>query len=209
MCSATWHGAKSCSKYSSWGIKWTKSQSIQNSHLEPRFYCISLIRQKWYQIRNIIHGIGFIGKNNRSSYIISCLCYSLLVVSCSIVGFFSLSGETSYRQISCISIGCFNDHIALKFDGHLGSATWVLVNLQSDWQNLNPYLAAWRSYDHDTGYAHLTDSETTRTVMAERCMRHHLANSNETRIIIMEKINSHSINGFIFFTKRCYLERYR
>ena len=65
-------------------------------------------------------------------------------------------------------------------------------------------------YDHDTRYAHLIDSETTRTVMAEKCMRHHLANIiNETPRIIMEKINSHSINGFMFFTKRCYLERYR
>ena len=65
-------------------------------------------------------------------------------------------------------------------------------------------------HHHDTRYAHLIDSETTRTVMAEKCMRHHLANIiNETPRIIMEKINSHSINGFIFFTKHCYLERYR
>ena len=65
-------------------------------------------------------------------------------------------------------------------------------------------------HDHDTRYAHLIDSITTRTVMAEKCMRHHLANIiNECPRIIMEKINSHSINGFIFFTKRCYVERYR
>ena len=40
-------------------------------------------------------------------------------------------------------IGCCNDHIALKFDRLLGSsAAEVSVKLQSDWERLNPNLAA-------------------------------------------------------------------
>ena len=40
-------------------------------------------------------------------------------------GLYSLSGKTSYRQIlwSLEAVRCFNDHIALKFDRHLGSPT--------------------------------------------------------------------------------------
>ena len=42
-------------------------------------------------------------------------------------------------------IGCYNDHIALKFDRHLGSvAAEVPVKFQSDWKSLNPNLAASR-----------------------------------------------------------------
>ena len=40
-------------------------------------------------------------------------------------------------------IGCYNDRIALKVDGHLGSAAAeVPVKFQSDWKSLNSNLAA-------------------------------------------------------------------
>ena len=42
-------------------------------------------------------------------------------------------------------IGRYNDHIALKFDRHLGSAaTELLVKFQSDWESLNPI--SWLRY---------------------------------------------------------------
>ena len=42
-------------------------------------------------------------------------------------------------------IGCCNGSIALKFDRHLGSAAAeVPAKFQSDWESLNPNLAASR-----------------------------------------------------------------
>ena len=64
-------------------------------------------------------------------------------------------------------------------------------------------------HDHDTRYADLIDIESTRTVMAEKCIRIHLGKViNETPNVIMEKINTHSIYGFVFYIKRCYLDSY-
>ena len=64
-------------------------------------------------------------------------------------------------------------------------------------------------HDHDTRYADLIDIESTRTVMAEKCIRIHLGNViNEKPNVIMEKIDTHSIYGFVFYIKRCYLDSY-
>ena len=64
-------------------------------------------------------------------------------------------------------------------------------------------------HDHDTRYADLIDIESTRTVMAEICIRIHLGKViNETPNVIMEKINTHSIYGFVFYIKMCYLDSY-
>ena len=64
-------------------------------------------------------------------------------------------------------------------------------------------------HDHDTRYADLIDIESTRTVMAEKCIRIHLGKViNETPNVIMEKIKTHSIYGFVFYIKRCYLDSY-
>ena len=55
---------------------------------------------------------------------------------------------------------------------------------------------------YDTRYADLIDIESTRTVMAELCIRVHLGNvMNDTPNIIMKKINTHSIYGFVFSIK--------
>ena len=64
-------------------------------------------------------------------------------------------------------------------------------------------------HDHVTRNAHLIDAEATRTVMAGKCMRTHLATIiNKTPDIIMAKIDTHSIDGFAFFIKRYYLQLY-
>ena len=64
-------------------------------------------------------------------------------------------------------------------------------------------------HDYDTRYPDLIDIESTRTVMAEKCIRVHLGNvMNDTPDIIMEKINTHSIYGFVFSIKRYYLDSY-
>ena len=64
-------------------------------------------------------------------------------------------------------------------------------------------------HDYDTRYADLIDIESTRTVMAEKCIRVHLGNvMNDTPDIIMEKINTHCIYGFVFIIKRYYLDSY-
>ena len=61
---------------------------------------------------------------------------------------------------------------------------------------------------HDTRYASLIDSEPTRTVMAQNCIRHHLVNVlNCTHRCILDKIATHSIQGFTFYVKRYYLNQ--
>ena len=60
-------------------------------------------------------------------------------------------------------------------------------------------------HDYDTRYANLIDIDSTRTVMAEKCTRAHLRNiMNETPNIIRDKINTHSIYGFVFSRRRYY-----
>ena len=71
------------------------------------------------------------------------------ILSCFIQGLDSLSGKTSYRQISrSLEIGCYNYRITLKFDRHLVStAAEVPVKFQSDWKSLNPILVASRLHE--------------------------------------------------------------
>ena len=67
---------------------------------------------------------------------------------CNYLSLYSLSGQTSYRQISWIPEAVRLDvqMIALQFDGHLGSsAAEVPVKFQNDWRSINPNLAASRS----------------------------------------------------------------
>ena len=61
-------------------------------------------------------------------------------------------------------------------------------------------------HEHDTRYANLINVEGTRTKMAENCIRHHLITIlNTTPNCILDKINTHSLQGFSFFIKRYYL----
>ena len=63
-------------------------------------------------------------------------------------------------------------------------------------------------HDHDTRFANLIDSELTRTVIAQNCMRHHLVTVlNCTPSCILDKVNTHSRQGFIFYVKRHYLHQ--
>ena len=65
------------------------------------------------------------------------------------------------------------------------------------------------THDCDTRYADLIDIESTRTKMSEKCIRVHFGNvMNDTPNIITEKINTHSVYGFVFSIKRYYLDSY-
>ena len=60
-------------------------------------------------------------------------------------------------------------------------------------------------YDHDTRGASRIDTLYTRTHMAAKCIRSHLpVLLNDTPAIIINKIDTHSIQGFSFFIKRYY-----
>ena len=60
--------------------------------------------------------------------------------------------------------------------------------------------------DHETRFSSLIDSEQTKTVMAENCMRHHLVTVlNCTPNCILDKIVTHSRQGFKFYVNRYYL----
>ena len=57
-------------------------------------------------------------------------------------------------------------------------------------------------HDYDTRYADLIDIESTRTVMAEKCIRVHLGNvMNDIPNIIMEKINTHISSKYVPHTR--------
>ena len=63
-------------------------------------------------------------------------------------------------------------------------------------------------HDHDTRFADLIDAEPTHTVMAENCIRHHIVTLlNCTPICILDKIATHSLQGFTFYIKRYYLNQ--
>ena len=63
-------------------------------------------------------------------------------------------------------------------------------------------------HDHDTRFANQIDSELTRTVIAQNCMRHHLVTVlNCTPSCILDKVDTHSRQGFIFYVKRHYLDQ--
>ena len=64
-------------------------------------------------------------------------------------------------------------------------------------------------HDHDTRGAEQVDTIYTRTHMAANWIRSHLpVILNDTPAMIINKINTHSIQGFSFFTKRYYLSQY-
>ena len=63
-------------------------------------------------------------------------------------------------------------------------------------------------HDHDTRSADLIDVERTRTLMAGNCIRNHLATVlNTTSRSILDKIDTHCLEGFIFYIKRSYLNQ--
>ena len=64
-------------------------------------------------------------------------------------------------------------------------------------------------HDHDTRGASRIDTLYTRTHMAAKCIRSHLpVLLNDTPAIIINKIDTHNIQGFSFFIKRYYLSQY-
>ena len=64
-------------------------------------------------------------------------------------------------------------------------------------------------HDHGTRGAEQVDTIYTRTHMAAKCIRSHLpVILNDTPAMIINKINTHSIQGFSFFIKRYYLSQY-
>ena len=64
-------------------------------------------------------------------------------------------------------------------------------------------------HDHDTRGAERVDTIYTRTHMAAKCIRSYLpVILNDTPAMIINKINTHSIQGFSFFIKRYYLSQY-
>ena len=64
-------------------------------------------------------------------------------------------------------------------------------------------------HDHDTRGASRIDTLYTRTHMAAKCIRSHLpVLLNDTPAMIINKIDTHSIQGFSFFIKRYYLSQY-
>ena len=66
-------------------------------------------------------------------------------------------------------------------------------------------------HGHDTRYADLIDIDSTQTVVAEKGIRIHLGkviNETPSVIMVMEKINTHNIYGFVLYIKRCYLDSY-
>ena len=64
-------------------------------------------------------------------------------------------------------------------------------------------------HDHDTRGAEGVDTIYTRTHMAAKCIRSHLpVILNDTPAMIINKINTHSIQGFSLFIKRYYLSQY-
>ena len=55
---------------------------------------------------------------------------------------------------------------------------------------------------------YLIDAEPTRTVMAGNCIRHHIVTLlNCTPRCILDKIATHSLQGFTFYIKRYYLNQ--
>ena len=64
-------------------------------------------------------------------------------------------------------------------------------------------------HDQDTRGASRIDTLYTRTNMAAKCIRSHIpVLLNDTPAIIINKIDTHSIQGFSFFVKRYYLSQY-
>ena len=64
-------------------------------------------------------------------------------------------------------------------------------------------------HDHDTRNASQIDTVYTRTHMAAKCIRSQLPLVlNDTPEVILNKINTHSIQGFSFFVKQYYLSKY-
>ena len=63
-------------------------------------------------------------------------------------------------------------------------------------------------HDHDTRFANFIDSKLTRTVMAQNCILHHIVTVlNCTPKCILDKIDTHSLQGFTFYIKRYYLDQ--
>ena len=65
-------------------------------------------------------------------------------------------------------------------------------------------------HDHDTRGANRIDTLYTRTHMAAKCIRSHLpVLLNDTPAIVINTIDTHSIQGFSFFIMRYYLSQYK
>ena len=65
-------------------------------------------------------------------------------------------------------------------------------------------------HGHETKSANEMDTIYTRTQMAAKCIRSQLPSLlNDTLDIILNKIDTHSIEGFSFFIKQYYLSQYR
>ena len=118
------------------------------------------------------------------------------------VSTFNAHTDPMFKRFELLPIKCLFDLNCLKFVYNFKKG-----NLPCHFLNIR-CLQRSSVHDHDTRYASLIDSEPTRTVMAQNCIRHHLVNVlNCTHRCILDKIATHSIHGFTFYVKRYYLNQ--
>ena len=65
-------------------------------------------------------------------------------------------------------------------------------------------------HTHNTRRKNNLDTKRTRTVMATKCLRHAIPELiNKTEKCIIEKVSTHSFQGFKWYTKQRFVDCYR
>ena len=66
-----------------------------------------------------------------------------------------------------------------------------------------------REYDHNTRQHSVLNNVFSSSRYSEKCIRFHLPIIvNNTGICILEKVTTHCYHGFIFYIKKCMIDRY-
>ena len=110
--------------------------------------------------------------------------------------------EPWFKKIRILKINNLFDLNCLKFVYNLNKGELPSYFLDFRYEQRSSI------HDHYTRFANFIDSKLTRTVMAKNCILHHIATVlNCTPKCILDKIDTHSLQGFTFYIKRYYLDQ--
>ena len=72
------------------------------------------------------------------------------------------------------------------------------------------FVARSQTHQYNTRSKNNLQQVKTRTKIAEKCLRHGIPNiTNNTDPLILDKINTHSLHGFVIYTKQLFINSYQ
>ena len=177
--------------------KLTKFSGILNKL--KRFWPVNILRTLYYSMVQSQLTFGILALGFEHQRFVKIQKQFIRIISLST---YNAHTEHWFKQLGILKINNLFNLNCLKFvyNNNKGELTRYLLGFKYEQRS--------SIHDHDTRFANLIDSKPTQTVMAQNCICLHIVTVlNCTPKCILDKIDTHSLQGFTFYIKRYNLDQ--